>query len=155
MHRYSAKVRSIFSVLASILLLILLVLLAACSDISGKDSTSGSVSFSFDSNFLRSVNSRAAEYIGEWINKSEDGTEERKEYTVQFEVNILGDYTDSKTVEWKTQNYPDVHPAHQDIPNQETESEKIEYPEQKVTFYSIGRKFNNLTNFTLITPKNS
>lgn len=64
MHRYSAKVRSIFSVLASIFLLILLVLLAACSDISGKDSTSGSVSFSFDSNFLRSVNSRAAEYTG-------------------------------------------------------------------------------------------
>lgn len=138
MHRYSAKVRSIFSVLASILLLILLVLLAACSDISGKDSTSGSVSFSFDSNFLRSVNSRAAEYIGEWINKSEDGTEETKEYTVQFEVNILGDYTDSKTVEWKTQNYPDVHPAHQDIHNQETESEKIEYPEQKVTFDNIA-----------------
>lgn len=138
MHRYSAKVRSIFSVLASILLLVLLVLLAACSDISGKDSTSGSVSFSFDSNFLRSVNSRAAEYIGEWINKSEDGTEETKEYTVQFEVNILGDYTDSKTVEWKTQNYPDVHPAHQDIHNQETESEKIEYPGQKVTFDNIA-----------------
>lgn len=138
MHRYSAKVRSIFSVLASILLLVLLVLLAACSDISGKDSTSGSVSFSFDSNFLRSVNSRAAEYIGEWINKSEDGTEETKEYTVQFEVNILGDYTDSKTVEWKTQNYPNVHPAHQDIHNQETESEKIEYPEQKVTFDNIA-----------------
>lgn len=138
MHRYSAKVRSIFSVLASILLLVLLVLLAACSDISGKDSTSGSVSFSFDSNFLRSVNSRAAEYIGEWINKSEDGTEETKGYTVQFEVNILGDYTDSKTVEWKTQNYPDVHPAHQDIHNQETESEKIEYPEQKVTFDNIA-----------------
>lgn len=155
MHRYSAKVRSIFSVLASILLLILLVLLAACSDISGKDSTSGSVSFSFDSNFLQNVTARASEYTGGGINKSEDGAEETKEYTVQFEVNILGDYTDSKTVEWKTQNYPDVHPAHQDIHNQETESEKIEYPEQKVTFYSFGRKFNNLTNFTLIIPKNS
>ena len=75
---------------------------------------------------------------GGGINKSEDGAEETKEYTVQFEVNILGDYTDSKTVEWKTQNYPNVHPAHQDIHNQEGESEKIEYPEQKVTFENIA-----------------
>lgn len=151
MHRYSAKVRSIFSVLASILLLILLVLLAACSDISGKDSTSGSVSFSFDSNFLQNVTARASEYTGGGINKAEDGTEETKEYTIQFEVNILGDYTDSKTVEWKTTDYK---PAHQGIHNQETESEKIEYPEQKVTFENIavGKTVYAQVNVYVINP---
>ena len=69
-------------------------------------------------------------------------------------MNILGDYTDSKTVEWKTQNYPDVHPAHQDIHNQETESEKIEYPEQKVTFdnIAVGKTVYAQVNVYVINP---